>query len=400
MERRARDINRIIITILKVYTVADNIVSPLGTDTAGNYRALSVGQSGISLLAKNDIFPEGFYGAYLDKKTIDLKEEYNSNYTPLERMFILSIKDVLQGLGMINKEKLLLIISTTKGNIELLGKEQDRLNNLPPSGLAKKINDYFEFPHDPLVVSNACISGVSALLMGKRLINMGMYDHVLVAGGDTLSEFTVSGFQCLKAIATEPCKPYDAERNGISLGEACGTVLLSKDPTLNSQKESLSIVRGGGQSNDANHISGPSRTGKGLKIAVRNALRSAKLEKEAIGYINAHGTATSFNDEMEAIAFSDLGLSNIPLNSLKGYFGHTLGAAGVIESIISVRQLNEGELLKSIGFERSGVSREINILKENIRVDNIDFALKTASGFGGCNAAIIFEKDETSHISI
>src|SRR5690606_5283697 len=115
---------------------------------------------------------------------------------------------------------------------------------------ARKVNDYFQIPNDPLIISNACISGVSALLIGKRLISMGSYDHVLVTGGDTLNEFTVSGFQCLKAISVSPCKPYDAERTGVSLGEACGTILLSNDETLNRESDALAVLKGGGQSND------------------------------------------------------------------------------------------------------------------------------------------------------
>src|SRR5699024_4695300 len=111
--------------------------------------------------------------------------------------------------------------------------------------------------------------------------------------------------------------------------------------------------------------------GKGLKIAIEKALRNAQIAKGDIAYINAHGTATSFNDEMEAIAFDDLGMQDIPLNSLKGYFGHTLGAAGIIETIMSIWQLNEDLLFKTEGYEQQGVSRKINVLSENHRTEGL-----------------------------
>lgn len=384
---------------MKVYSVADNIISPLGFDTAQNFSALSKTESGIVRISDSRLYPEGFFGAQIGldliNQAFDSAAE-QARFTLLEQLFILSIQNVLETVPGIDKNKLLLILSTTKGNIDLLNNKKSSeigAERVEIAQMASTINQYFGLPHAPVTVSNACISGISALLVGKRMIQMGLYDHVLVAGGDILSEFTISGFQCLKAISDEPCRPYDAERKGVTLGEACGTLLLSKDPGLCNHRHSLSILAGGGQSNDANHISGPSRTGKGLKIAIEKALKSAQVEKEDIAYINAHGTATSFNDEMEAIAFDDLGMQDIPLNSLKGYFGHTLGAAGLIETIMSIWQLNEDLLLKTEGYEKLGVSRKINVLSENQRTEGLHYILKTASGFGGCNAALVIEKE-------
>jgi 3-oxoacyl-[acyl-carrier-protein] synthase-1 len=151
-------------------------------------------------------------------------------------------------------------------------------------------------------------------------------------------------------------------------------------------------IAGGGLSNDANHISGPSRTGMELGLAVRQALGEARKTSTAIDFISAHGTATVFNDEMEAKAFYALGMENIPLNSLKGYFGHTLGAAGVVETIMSMHSLLHNEVLASKGFDRLGVSQPINVCKEPIKMP-LTTCLKTASGFGGCNAAIVLQKE-------
>ncbi|WPP48762.1 beta-ketoacyl-[acyl-carrier-protein] synthase family protein [Catalinimonas niigatensis] len=385
---------------MRVYSIADHIISPLGFGTDQNFLALKKAQSGLREVDADELFPEPFYGATIPKN--QLLEQFDfedpDKFSFLEKLFILSIRSVLQAVPGLHEKRLLLIISTTKGNIDLLKKDSRGLTGerIQLAEMAKVVNHYFSIPHAPIVVSNACISGVSAMLTASKLIRMGMYDHVLVSGGDILSEFTLSGFHCLKAMSEEACRPYDQARKGINLGESCGTVLLSNDTALCSDKQALSVISGGGQSNDANHISGPSRTGKGLKIAIKQALRTAgagtALPPEEIGYINAHGTATPFNDEMEAIAFHDLGLKDVPLNSLKAYFGHTLGAAGVIESIMAIRQMNHNLLFKSLGYEQHGVSMDMNVLKENKEVSELQYIMKTVSGFGGCNAAVIMEK--------
>ena len=378
---------------MKVYSIADNIISPLGITTKAHIQALSQHRSGIAKIAAGSLYPVDFYGAGIDRQKIDEKfGGVGMAYTFLEKLFILSIANVLETVPHIDKNRLVLIISTTKGNIDLLndGSSEDD-ERLTIAHMAQAINQHFALPHKPITVSNACISGVSALLIGKKLIKMGQYDHALVVGGDTLSEFTISGFQCLKAISDEPCRPYDVARTGVTLGEACGTILLSNNKDYCADEHACSMLTGGGQSNDANHISGPSRTGKGLKIAIEKALNESKIDRDSIGYINAHGTATVFNDEMEAIAFDDLGMSDIPLNSLKGYFGHTLGAAGIIETILSIRQANMGLLFPTLGYEERGVSRPINILREKLELSPLSHVLKTASGFGGCNAALVIK---------
>ena len=148
---------------------------------------------------------------------------------------------------------------------------------------------------------------------------------------------------------------------------------------------------GGSVSNDANHISGPSRTGKELSFAINQSLKEAGLSGDAIDFISAHGTATPYNDEMEAKAINLSRLQSVPLNSLKGYYGHTLGAAGLIESIISIHSLKEGLLLPTPGYKESGVTQPVNVVAEMQPIKAVNF-LKTASGFGGCNAAVVFGK--------
>jgi 3-oxoacyl-[acyl-carrier-protein] synthase-1 len=155
-------------------------------------------------------------------------------------------------------------------------------------------------------------------------------------------------------------------------------------------KSSVRLL-GSGVSNDANHISGPSRTGEELAHAIAQALKTSELTPDDIDFISAHGTATVYNDEMEAKAFNYAGMSKIPLNSLKGYYGHTLGAAGVIETIITIHGLLQNELIPTRGFDTFGVPKEINVCSQ-LQSKPLKRILKTASGFGGCNAALVVEK--------
>ena len=369
---------------MRIFCVADNIISPLGTSTQDNLEAIAKGISGVSKIADKSISDHSFYGA-----KILFEQDKIEGYSYLEALFIESIKSVIKETN-IDLNKTILVLSSTKGNIDLLEKGEN-IDQVRLSSLANKMNGYFGFLDRPLLVSNACISGVSALLVAKKIIESGKYDHAIVSGGDLLTRFTLSGFDCLKAVSSKPCRPYDESRDGINLGEGVGTMILSNDPNLINDRDSFAEIVGGGQSNDANHISGPSRTGAGLKLAISKAIDEAEVSINDIDYINAHGTATLFNDEMESIAFDDLGMANIPMNSLKGYFGHTLGAAGLIESILAVRQMNKNEVFASRGFKTQGTSRSLNIVDSNQKI-KVNHSIKTVSGFGGCNAAIIFRK--------
>ena len=181
----------------------------------------------------------------------------------------------------------------------------------------------------------------------------------------------------------KPCKPFDAERDGISLGEAAATVILSAD-----QMPGALVLAGGSVSNDANHISGPSRTGEELWLAISRALSQAQIRSSDIDFISAHGTATRYNDEMEAKAIHLAGLENVPVNSLKGYYGHTLGAAGILESIVTMQSMKENILIPTLGFSKPGTEKPVNVVNKFERA-TLRKCLKTASGFGGCNAAVV-----------
>ena len=346
-----------------IFASFNNIISGLGFSTDENYKAILNSE----LAVKKTILPfstETFCVAQINDA--DLKTRFSSiekteHYTKLEQLSILSIQDVLTQSG-INPadEKTLLIYSTTKGNIDLLEKNNTSAIDKKRMYLwsfANVLKQHFNFKHTPIVLSNACISGLLAIIIAKRYIESGSYNNVIVCGGDILSEFTLSGFKSFNALSNEPSKPFDANRVGINLGEAVSTILITNNKALAKPYETQIIS--GFSANDANHISGPSRTGDGL-FQCLNQLNV--VNKTDIGFISAHGTATPFNDEMESIAIERADLSGVPVNSLKGYYGHTLGAAGVLETILSLESLKNQTLLKSEGFESLGVSGKISVI--------------------------------------
>jgi 3-oxoacyl-[acyl-carrier-protein] synthase-1 len=369
-----------------------NCITPLGFDVPSNWNALLEGKSGVNVhtIIKNH---EPFYVSKIDSEK--LEEEFNrvfhsaqnNSFTRLEKMFLLSLQPLIER-HQITAETAF-ILSTTKGNISLLKNKDILPEGVFLSALAQKIADFFGFKTKPFVVSNACVSGVMAIAVAKNMIQAGKYKDAFVIAGDEISEFVISGFNSFQAIGSGICKPYDKTRDGINLGEAAAAAYITSEPTQN-EKISFKIL-GDSAVNDANHISGPSRTGDGLFASIKNAMTEARVSAEDIDFISAHGTATIYNDEMEAIAFNRAELQNIPLNSLKAYYGHCLGASGLLETIISMESALHTILIPSKNFEDIGTSQSLNIIKETQPAE-IKYILKTASGFGGCNAAIVLEK--------
>ncbi|MBS0026779.1 beta-ketoacyl-[acyl-carrier-protein] synthase family protein [Chitinophaga sp. 22321] len=375
----------------QVYVVADNIVGPLGSTTRENFEQVLQGNSGIGLQQNAAYAAAPFYGAMMAPGQLDTYTAADNvdGYTTFEKLLVASVRSALQQTSIsLADQRTGFIISTTKGNIELLEQQPEGavlpLGDMQLFTTAKKIAGHFKAANQPLLVSSACISGLVAILTGKRLIEAGRYDHVVVAGADVLTRFVLSGFQSFQAVSAIPCKPFDANRTGVTLGEGAATVILSRD-----NSNAAFSLGAGAISNDANHISGPSRTGEELAAAMQLALKGSGLTTADIGFVSAHGTATLYNDEMEAKALHHAGLATVPVNSLKGYYGHTLGAAGLIEAIISMQAMKQGVVLPTKGYETAGVSMPVNVNNTLLHTSSAHF-LKTVSGFGGCNAAMVF----------
>jgi 3-oxoacyl-[acyl-carrier-protein] synthase I len=374
----------------EVYFVADNIVSPLGKTTGENFVRIQNGIEGVRQHINQRVSPEPFYASVFDEGFFSSLEGEKS-FTNFEKLLQLSIDDALVKSNIDPSDKnTILIISSTKGNISLLESGGDQVHKATQVSLhasAKKIASHFRFIHLPIVVSSACISGLVGLITAKRLLQSGLYQTAVVAGADLITSFIFSGFHSFQALSNEVCRPFDAARKGINLGEGAATVILS---TNEKYKGNTRLV-GGAVSNDANHISGPSRTGEELFLSIQNAMNEAGVKASEIGFISAHGTATVYNDEMEAKAIGLAGLAEVPLSSLKGYFGHTLGAAGLIETVITRQSMIQGAIVPTPRYENPGVSVKVNVTREKQNAQ-IQHSIKTASGFGGCNAAIVLSK--------
>lgn len=367
------------------YIIADNIISPLGETSEENYLSVKAGRSGIRAYEPGTCnIPEGFYASLL-----------------FEDFETLALKSAQKAIGNAQLElkgkRTAFILSSTKGNIE---------ENISLADSAQRIASQLGIDSKPIVVCNACISGLSALILGNRLIDSGLYDAAIVCGCDTPRQFILSGFQSLKALSPEPCRPFDMERMGLNLGEAAATLILSKNPIQgNSWRMGDGFIR-----NDAFHISTPSKTADGLYLSLQRTLESFTKEisstckqidmKEHLAFINAHGTATLFNDQMESVAIGRAGLSDLPANAYKSFWGHTMGAAGILETIISMKAIDDDTILGTRGFSELGVSGKMNICAENRQTDKKGF-IKMLSGFGGCNATIwAAKKPERENIAL
>ena len=378
----------------KVFIDSHNLITSLGSTSEANFTALKNNRSGVLLHDRPDIDTSPFWASIVQEEQFksiadDIKNP--AQYTRFEKLLIASIADAVKNSNVDpSNSKTIFIFSTTKGNIAELENMSDSTSKLNLAYSGKHVTAYFKNSNQPVIISNACISGIVALLYAQRLLQSGEYENAVVTGADTMSRFVFSGFKSFQALSPTQCKPFSLNRDGINLGEAAATIVLTNVPEKLTQSEKIQ-VNGGAICNDSNHISGPSRTGEELSHSINSALQESGISSKEIDFVSAHGTATIFNDEMEAKAFNLSHLQNVPVNSLKGYFGHTLGAAGLVESIVSILSMQEGVLIPTMGFTELGVSPSINICNKKTEKE-INYCLKTASGFGGCNAAIVFSK--------
>ena len=409
--------------VAHIDVAADNIVSPLGLTSSENLSAVLSGRSGVKMHPAGTFgVPEPFAASLLDRACLREVLEREGIYEPekysfLEMISILSVKTALRGTSVDpSSDDVVFILSSTKGNIGFLEDGDGRDAGISLS--AKRIAGHFGNTNTPVVISNACISGVCAEIEAARLLRSGKYRRAVVTGVDCQSRFIVSGFQSFRALSAEPCRPFDRDRHGLNLGEAAATVVLEAvyegcgggdaPGSCGTENAARWEILDGCIRNDANHISGPSRTGEGSFRALRYLLKGGSFSEkngglagavspEELAVVNVHGTATPYNDEMESIALSRAGLSDIPVNSLKGFFGHTMGAAGVLEIVLSMHAVERGLVLPTRGFENMGVSCPVNISSRLRQTDKRAF-VKLISGFGGCNAAVAFRmRGSSSH---
>lgn len=364
--------------------IGDNIISPLGFTTDENYQAVRLGKSALRHFDSAEGIPFPFTASlFTQEQTDNFKKE---GFTKFESLAYHSIMSAIAELPEIISGRTILVLSSTKGNVGSLQDADNETNIINLGDAARKISDKIGLSQSPVVVSNACISGVSAIILAARLIDTDKTDYVIVCGVDEQSPFIISGFESLKALSESECRPFDIERLGLNLGEAAATLVLSKERRVGCWRIMEGAVR-----NDGFHISSPSPKGEGAFQSLIRVIDGTSIDNIAV--INAHGTATMYNDQMESKAISRAGLSEVPANALKGYFGHTMGAAGVLETILTMHSVDKGVILGTRNFEELGVSGKVNLCSSEKRTDRTSF-VKMISGFGGGNASILVSRGD------
>ena len=241
------------------------------------------------------------------------------------------------------------------------------------------------------VIANACASGTNAIGHAFECVRSGRYQRVLTGGYDAISELVFVGFDSLQAATPEKCRPFDSQRSGMVLGEGAAVLALENLEAAKARGANiLAEVVGYGLSTDNHHLTQPNPSGSGARQAMQRALDSAGLVPAAIDYINAHGTATPFNDAAEGKAIAEL-FDRVPVSSTKGMMGHSLGAAGAIEAVISILALRDQLLPPNINFRGTDPAIDLDIVANSARPAEIVTVLSNSFGFGGTNASIILQ---------
>ena len=307
------------------------------------------------------------------------------------------LRPLLEKAGKEIPQDTLCLLATTLGEIEYLERavlrDSEESEESCPSNLLSKIEKIIGTQNRGMVISSACSSSSVAIAEGAGRIADREQNAVLVLACDGVSEFLYAGFSSLLALDSIKARPFDQNREGLSIGEAAGYILLmSEKRALHEGRKIWGEVSGWGINNDANHMTGPSRDGAGLAQAISLALEHSGIYKENIASISAHGTGTMYNDAMEMKAFKRI-FSDcaVPVYSVKGGIGHTMAAAGLIEAVIALKSLEEQKVPPTVGMEQVDEEARGWVLDQSQQTRG-EYTLSTNSGFGGVNAALVLKR--------
>lgn len=394
------------------------MVSPLGSDVETSWKALSEGCSAAGSLELFEV--EGCRCRTAAQAR--LPEIAGASAARMKRwprathLALPAAREALQQAGWlgpggkISLPELSLSLSTTGGGMEfgedflrkaLAGKRSGQLAHAAryqPQQQALDLQDFFGFSGPVMIVANACSSGANAIGHGADLIRAGQAEVVLAGGFEALSELIYVGFDCLQALSVEKCRPFDLNRSGLMLGEGAGFLVLESESGARARGAAiLARLAGYGHATDLHHLTQPSPDGGTLARVMRVAAEQAGIEPSAIGYVNAHGTATPMNDGAEAASYQEFfgaDLAGTKISSTKAAIGHTLGAAGSLEAIFALWTLRSGKLppqlncLDPIPEMAASLAGEKDVLKKDGHVMSVNL------GFGGSNAALVFSAYE------
>ncbi|MDB4285712.1 beta-ketoacyl-[acyl-carrier-protein] synthase family protein [bacterium] len=397
----------------RVYVTGIGMISAIGENIIESLTSLHAGKTGIGEIRflptrHKGSLPVGevgySYEALCQMAAVPLEE----NFPRTALLGILAAREALEHANIYDPEgdSLGLISGTTVGGMDkseelysdYLGenKRHDLSNVITHDcgDTTEKIADTLGIREYVSTISTACSSGANAIMMGARLIKSGILDRVLVGGTDALTRFTLNGFKSLLILSDEWCKPFDAERKGLNLGEGAGYLVLESEAAVKkSGKPILCELTGYANTADAYHQTASSPDGRGARMAMEKALAKSGLATGDIDYINAHGTATPNNDLSEGAAIRAVFGENLPpVSSTKSFTGHTLGAAGGIEAVISVLAIQYGLIFPNLNYESSMEELDFEPQQKLVTGAKVRSVLSNSFGFGGNCTSLIFSR--------
>ena len=370
----------------RVVVTDTGVVTGLGNNLESLWQGLMAGETAIRPITR---FPvdQDHYKAKIAAHINDLKAANDRSMLQhlLDRLFL--------EMGPVPSDSAMITATIKAGadNLESFCRgRQTNFQDVLLSSIANIVGPKLGLSCNGICISASCASSTIAVAHGAGLIESGRAEAVLVCCGDLITEYAFSGFSSLKALSPFPCRPFDRDRNGLSLGEgAAALLLMNADRARRENRNRLGSVLGWGITNDATHITAPAKSGRGLVQTVDQALKMAKIKPEDVTAISAHGTGTVYNDLMELNAFQQVfGARKVPMFSIKGAIGHTLGAAGAIEVILGFKALSSQIVPMTVGFANPEKGAEGQVSPESQPVSG-DYLLTTNSGFGGVNAALV-----------
>lgn len=386
-----------------VAIVAAGVISPLGRGMAETLASLRAGRDCVSAVTEFDVSKcrSSTAGKVAAFETSDRRQ---NRLHPASRMMISAARELAERDPAFAPE--LAVIGTTSGGMTFgesfyrslfqknpRAKRAAWLANYNPQKPVLDAQEAAGFSAPGQIIANACASGTNAIGHAFSLIRSGKYDRILCGGYDAISELVFVGFDSLQASTAEKCRPFDKGRTGLVLGEGAALLALESFGHAASRgTRILAKVSGYGISTDNHHLTQPHPSGIGPHQAMTRALASAGRAPEEVDYINAHGTATAFNDATEGLAISQIFGNRVSVSSTKSMMGHSLGAAGAIEAVISLLALEHGFLPPNINFNACDSQWDLNVVANSPRDAEVRRVMSNSFGFGGTNASIILEK--------
>lgn len=387
------------------------IISSIGTTVEENLHALVSSKKGIAPIVHidtrhKDAIKVGEVLQTNEELAAQLNLPTDNNYSRTALLGSIAAKQAIVNANSTDfgKYRTGLISATSVGGMDMTEKHsanflsdtesQKYITSHHAGDSTQKIASQLGITDFTTTISTACSSAANAIMLGARLIKAGKLDRVVVGGTDCLSKFTINGFNTLLILSDTDCKPFDADRKGLNLGEAAAFLVLESDAIVAEQnKKVLAYVSGYANANDAFHQTASSSNGEGAFLAMQKALQIAKLQPEQIDYINVHGTATANNDASEGAAIRRIFGNHIPdFSSTKAFTGHTLAAAGAIEAVYSVLALQHNTLFPNLNFNTPIPELDMKPITQ-VQKKPVQHVLSNSFGFGGNCSTLIFSKN-------